>query len=124
MTLRLPIRRAKRGAKEGANGGRPQATPGDAPGNHAGQMAYQATLSDGPRRPATAARFAPRQSGLAFGLARAVRPGGAALGLQGQGWTLASIALATRRRRALDAGGAAPDNAGRSAPFAVTSLRR
>src|SRR5262245_54742594 len=52
------------------------------------------------------ARFGP---GLRPGPRRQVRWGGR--GLRGQGWALAPIALATRRRRALEAGGAAPENA-------------
>jgi hypothetical protein len=51
--------------------------------------------------------------GLWPGPRRQARWGGR--GLRGQGWPgLWAIALATRRRRALDAGGADPDNARRS----------
>jgi hypothetical protein len=57
-------------------------------------------------------RRAPIGPGLRPGPCRQARWGGR--GLRGQGWALAPIALATRRRRALDAGGAAPDNARRS----------
>jgi hypothetical protein len=41
-------------------------------------------------------RFAARPSGLAFGLALAVRPAGLAEVSGAQGWALAPIALATR----------------------------
>jgi hypothetical protein len=58
-----------------------------------------------------------RVSGLASGLAHAVRPAGSALGLQGQGWALAPIALATRPKGAPSTqGGADPDNARQGEP--------
>jgi hypothetical protein len=62
------------------------------------------------------ARFGP---GLWPGPRRQARWAGRGSGAQGS----ALAEQATRRRRALDAGGASPDNARRSGPLAVTSSR-
>jgi len=64
----------------------------------------------------TVERFAARPMGLACGLALAVRPAWLAEVSGVKGGRLRPIALATRRRRALDTGWAAPDNGRRSVP--------
>src|SRR5215472_6360210 len=74
----------------------------------------------------TNGRFAARLRGLASGLALAVRPAGAAEVSGAQGW-LPKIVSAKRSETifgALDAGGADPDNTGRSGLIAVTFSRR